>query len=113
MARIACVGITVLDRIWYLADLPKEGGKYVANNYTEVGGGPAATAAVAAAKLGANVDFIGRVGDDDTGSRLLAELESLGVNTRFTRIFKGARSSQSAVLVDASGERIIANYPLS
>lgn len=111
MARIACVGITVLDRIWYLADLPKEGGKYVANNYTEVGGGPAATAAVAAAKLGADVDFIGRVGDDDNGSRLLAELESLGVNTRFTRIFKGARSSQSAVLVDASGERIIANYP--
>lgn len=111
MARIACVGITVLDRIWYLADLPKEGGKYVANNYTEVGGGPAATAAVAAAKLGADVDFIGRVGDDDTGIRLLAELESLGVNTRFTRIFKGARSSQSAVLVDASGERIIANYP--
>ncbi|ANG94825.1 sugar kinase [Enterobacteriaceae bacterium 155047] len=111
MARIACVGITVLDRIWYLADLPKEGGKYVANNYTEVGGGPAATAAVAAAKLGSDVDFIGRVGDDDTGHRLLAELESLGVNTRFTRVFKGARSSQSAVLVDASGERIIANYP--
>lgn len=111
MTRIVCVGITVLDRIWYLSDLPKEGGKYVANNYTEVGGGPAATAAVAAAKLGAQVDFIGRVGDDDTGNRLLAELESLGVNTRFTRVVKGARSSQSAVLVDASGERIIANYP--
>ncbi|POP43781.1 ribokinase [Superficieibacter electus] len=111
MARILCVGITVLDRIWYLNDLPKEGGKYVANNYTEVGGGPAATAAVAAAKLGAKVDFIGRVGDDDTGKRLLAELESLGVNTRYTRIYNGARSSQSAVLVDAGGERIIANYP--
>lgn len=111
MTRIVCVGITVLDRIWYLTDLPKEGGKYVANNYTEVGGGPAATAAVAAAKLGAKVDFIGRVGDDDTGNRLLAELESLGVNTRYTRVVKGARSSQSAVLVDASGERIIANYP--
>lgn len=111
MTRIVCVGITVLDRIWYLTDLPKKGGKYVANNYTEVGGGPAATAAVAAAKLGAQVDFIGRVGDDDTGSRLLAELESLGVNTRYTRVVKGARSSQSAVLVDASGERIIANYP--
>jgi len=111
MTRIACVGITVLDRIWYLSDLPKEGGKYVANDYTEVGGGPAATAAVAAAKLGADVDFIGRVGDDDTGSRMLAELESLGVKTRYTRLFEGARSSHSAVLVDASGERIIANYP--
>lgn len=52
MTRIVCVGITVLDRIWYLDDLPKEGGKYVAKDYTEVGGGPAATAAVAAAKLG-------------------------------------------------------------
>ncbi|MEX9254564.1 sugar kinase [Pseudenterobacter timonensis] len=111
MTRIACVGITVLDRIWYVADLPKEGGKYVANNYTEVGGGPAATAAVAAARLGAEVDFIGRVGDDDTGRRLLAELESLGVNTRYTRVVKGARSSQSAVLVDGAGERIIVNYP--
>jgi len=39
MTRIVCVGITVLDRIWYLDDLPKEGGKYVAQNYTEVGGG--------------------------------------------------------------------------
>ncbi len=111
MTRIVCVGITVLDRIWYLDDLPKEGGKYIAKDYTEVGGGPAATAAVAAAKLGAEVDFIGRVGDDDTGRRLLAELESLGVNTRYTRVVKGARSSQSAVLVDASGERVIANYP--
>ncbi|AEN67097.1 PfkB domain protein [Enterobacter soli] len=111
MTRIVCVGITVLDRIWYLDELPKEGGKYVAKDYTEVGGGPAATAAVAAAKLGAKVDFIGRVGDDDTGARLLTELESLGVNTRYTRIIKGARSSQSAVMVDASGERVIANYP--
>lgn len=111
MTRIVCVGITVLDRIWYLDDLPKEGGKYVAKEYTEVGGGPAATAAVAAAKLGAKVDFIGRVGDDDTGTRLLTELESLGVSTRHTLIVKDARSSQSAVLVDATGERVIANYP--
>lgn len=83
----------------------------MAKRYTEVGGGPAATAAVAAAKLGAQVDFIGRVGDDDTGNSLLAELESLGVNTRYTRRYVGAQSSQSAILVDAQGERIIVNYP--
>ncbi|WP_052739252.1 PfkB family carbohydrate kinase, partial [Salmonella enterica] len=73
--------------------------------------GPAATAAVAAAKLGAQVDFIGRVGDDDTGNSLLAELESLGVNTRYTRRYTQAMSSQSAIMVDAKGERIIVNYP--
>ena len=111
MIRVACVGITVMDRIYYVEGLPTEGGKYVAKRYTEVGGGPAATAAVAAAKLGAQVDFIGRVGDDDTGSSLLAELESLGVNTRYTRRYAGAKSSQSAVIVDVKGERIIVNYP--
>lgn len=111
MIRVACVGITVMDRIYYVEDLPTEGGKYVAKRYTEVGGGPAATAAVAAAKLGAQVDFIGRVGDDDTGKSLLAELESLGVNTRYTRRYVGAKSSQSAIMVDAHGERIIVNYP--
>ncbi|HAT8006365.1 TPA: sugar kinase [Citrobacter koseri] len=111
MIRVACVGITVMDRIYYVEGLPTEGGKYVAKRYTEVGGGPAATAAVAAAKLGAQVEFIGRVGDDDTGSSLLAELESLGVNTRYTRRYAGAKSSQSAVIVDAKGERIIINYP--
>ncbi|ECS9440530.1 sugar kinase [Salmonella enterica subsp. enterica serovar Muenchen] len=108
MVRIACVGITVMDRIYYVEGLPTEGGKYVAKRYTEVGGGPAATAAVAAAKLGAQVDFIGRVGDDDTGNSLLAELESLGVNTRR---YTQAMSSQSAIMVDAKGERIIVNYP--
>ena len=111
MIRIACVGIAVMDRIYYVEGLPTEGGKYVAKRYTEVGGGPAATAAVAAAKLGAQVDFIGRVGDDDTGNSLLAELESLGVNTRYTRRYAGAKSSQSAIMVDAQGERIIVNYP--
>ena len=111
MIRIACVGITVMDRLYYVGDLPTEGGKYVANNYREVGGGPAATAAVAAAKLGAKVDFIGRVGDDDTGTSLLQELESFGVNTRYTKRFTNARSSQSAIVVDARGERIIVNYP--
>lgn len=111
MIRVACVGITVMDRIYYVEGLPTEGGKYVAKRYTEVGGGPAATAAVAAATLGAKVDFIGRVGDDDTGNSLLAELESLGVNTRYTRRYTGANSSQSAIMVDAKGERIIVNYP--
>lgn len=111
MTRIACVGITVQDRLYYVEKLPEGGGKYVATDYREIGGGPAATAAVAAARLAAEVDFIGRVGDDTTGQTLLSELESYGVNVRHTRRCRQARSSQSAVLVDAQGERIIVNHP--
>jgi len=109
--RIACVGIAVQDRLYYLNQLPECGGKYVAQHYREIGGGPAATAAVAAARLGAHVDFIGRVGDDATGKALLDELENWGVNTAFSRSCKNANSSQSAILVDEQGERIIVNYP--
>lgn len=111
MTRIACVGITVQDRIYSLPTLPEGGGKYQANHYLEIGGGPAATAAVAIAKLGVEVDFIGRVGDDSCGNTLLAELEGWGVNTAFCRRYPHARSSQSAILVDQHGERIIVNYP--
>ena len=111
MTRIACVGIAVQDRLYYLNRLPECGGKFVAQHYREVGGGPAATAAVAAARLGAQVDFIGRVGDDSTGRVLLDELENWGVNTAFARRCQNANSSQSAILVEEQGERIIVNYP--
>ncbi|MFC0229115.1 sugar kinase [Serratia aquatilis] len=111
MTRIACVGITVQDRLYYVEKLPEGGGKYVATDYREIGGGPAATAAVAAARLGAKVDFIGRVGDDSTGQTLLEELAGYGINVSYTRRYPQARSSQSAVLVDAQGERIIINHP--
>lgn len=111
MTRIACVGITVQDRIYSLNELPEEGGKYQAHHYIEAGGGPAATAAVAIARSGIDVDFIGRVGDDDCGNALLAELRDQGVNTALCRRYPDARSSQSAILVDRRGERMIINYP--
>src|SRR5699024_9460122 len=111
MIRVACVGITVMDRIYYVVGLPTESGKYVARNYMAVGGGPAATAAGAAGRLGAQGDSIGRGGDDATGSSLLAELETWRVHARYTKRYNQARSSQSATMVDTKGERIIINYP--
>ncbi|WP_127956663.1 sugar kinase [Serratia microhaemolytica] len=111
MMRIACVGITVQDRLYYVEKLPTAGGKYVAGDYREIGGGPAATAAVAAARLGAQVDFIGRVGDDATGQTLLNELQSYAVNVEHCRRYPQARSSQSAIIVDSQGERMIINHP--
>ena len=78
MTRIACVGITVQDRIYSLNNLPDGGGKYQSNQYFETGGGPAATAAVAIARLGIDVDFIGRVGDDVVGIPCLTSFRAGG-----------------------------------
>lgn len=111
MVKIACVGIAVQDKIYYVDSIPQTAGKFVAKDYKEIGGGPAATAAVAIARLGGQVDFIGRVGDDATGHVILSELENYGVNTKLTKVYSNARSSQSAILVDQQGERLIINYP--
>ncbi len=107
---IACVGITVLDRIQRVDNLPTTGGKYVAKDYFEVGGGPAATAAVAVARLGHSVDFIGRVGRDGVADTLLSELSGYGVNVDKIVHIDGASSAFSAVMVDDEGERMIINY---
>ena len=107
---IACVGITVLDRIQRVSTLPTTGGKYVATDYFEVGGGPAATAAVAIAKLGHEVDFIGRVGSDSIADTMLTELAGFGVGVEKVVHIAKANSAFSAVLVDDEGERMIINF---
>lgn len=107
---IACLGITVLDRIQRVDSLPTQGGKFVAKDYFEVGGGPAATAAVAVAKLGHDVDFIGRVGQDAIADTMLTELAGYNVNVDKVVKIADASSAFSAVLVDDAGERMIINY---
>lgn len=110
MMPIACVGITVLDRVQRVNNLPTTGGKFVATDYFEIGGGPAATAAVAVAKLGKSVDFIGRVGDDSVADTMLKEMSDYGVNVDNVIRIANASSAFSAVLVDDEGERMIINY---
>ncbi len=109
--KICCVGITTLDRIFTLDTLPVEEGKYFASNFKEQGGGPAATAAVAIARLGAQADMIARVGDDATGSAIIKELQDEGVNTEHMIVIKGATSTQASIFVDKDGSRIIVSYP--
>nr|WP_319514961.1 PfkB family carbohydrate kinase [uncultured Cohaesibacter sp.] len=107
---VACVGITVLDRVFRVEKLPSHGGKFVAKDYFEIGGGPAATAAVAVAQLGLPVEFVGRVGSDDVAQAIIREFDSYGVGHSFTREVPDASSSFSAILVDDEGERMIINY---
>jgi sulfofructose kinase len=110
MTNLACVGSAVLDRLFRLAALPRDKGKYVAHGYMDVGGGPAATAAVAVARLGRRVELIAPVGADSTGAAIVSELRARAVETRFVRAVAGAGSSVSAVLVDSDGERMIVNH---
>ena len=108
--RVICLGHTTLDFVWTVDALPHGNGKTAARSYACRGGGMAATAAVAAARLGAFAQFWGRAGDDAAGTAMRAELAGHGVDATHLRLFQGACSSVSSVVVDASGERMLVNF---
>lgn len=105
-----CIGHAVQDFVFSVDTMPVTADKYQAAGFETLGGGPAATAAVAISKLGGAVQLATRVGDDLLASVIAAELERYGVDCRLIRRFDGRRSSISAVLVDSAGERLIVNY---
>ena len=108
--RVICLGLTAQDHIWTLDRLPGDGGKHRATRFESIGGGMAATAAVAVAKLGGRASFWGRAGKDAAGYAMRNELGLEGVDIGHLRLFSGAQSSVSGVLVDAAGERLIVNF---
>ena len=105
--RIICVGHAALDRIYRIEAFPPEPTKVRAIEHIEVGGGMAANAAVAIARLGGKAELWSRTGDDTAGSAIRAGLRAERVDVRYVQGFDGARSSTSAVIVDDEGERLI------
>jgi ribokinase len=71
-----------------------------------------ATALVAAARLGAEAEFLGAVGDDANGTHALQRFAAQGVATHRVRILAGGISAFSFILVDGrSGKRTIVHEP--
>jgi sulfofructose kinase len=105
--RIICVGHAALDRIYRIEAFPPQPTKVRALEHVETGGGMAANAAVAIARLGGKAELWSRVGDDGAGATIRAGLKAEHVDVRYVQSFEGARSSTSAIIVDDNGERLI------
>ena len=105
--HIICVGHAALDRIYRIEAFPPQPTKVRALEHIEAGGGMAANAAVAIARLGGAAELWSRVGDDNAGQAIRAGLRAERVDVRYVQAFEGARSSTSAIIVDDKGERLI------
>jgi sulfofructose kinase len=110
VTTVVTAGLAVLDFVFGVETGPARGRKVFAASLTEVGGGPAANAAVTVAALGGHAKFVGRVGDDIIGDRILADFARWGVDTSRVRKIAGVPSPLSAVVIEADGERTIVNY---
>ncbi len=89
---------------------PAPGGKVSATDFVITSGGQAGNAAVAMARLGAHVTYIGALGDehDDVANTIIKTFTSENIDVSRALRVPGAKSSASLIMIDAAGEKMIA-----
>ena len=106
-ARVTVVGSLNMDLVIRSPRIPRPGETILAGQFRHVPGGKGANQAVAAARLGAQVSMIGRVGDDPFGHQLLENLAADGIDHTFVLRDGQAATGVALIVVDDAGENSI------
>ncbi len=110
MSAILVAGVAVLDFVFHTENFPRVAEKYRADGAAISGGGNAANAAVAIARLGGGTELAARLGVDQIADMIVSDLEKENVGTALIKQYPGCRSSFSSIYIDGEGERQIMNY---
>lgn len=108
MPHIVVVGSLNMDLVVQVPTIPAPGETVLGNNFVTIPGGKGANQAVAAARLGANVSLIGRVGRDAFGEQLLANAQREGIDVTHVGRDETVASGVAMIAVDANGQNSIA-----
>ncbi len=99
--KILVVGSFVMDLIVSTSRVPNEGETVIAGlDFKTASGGKGANQAVQAAKLGADVTFVGKVGDDSFGREMVAAVSAAGVNTDYVLMDNKVSSGVGNVILE-------------
>lgn len=105
--RVVVVGSANMDLAVRCGRMPAPGETVLGGDFAASPGGKGANQAVAAARLGADCLFVGRVGHDEFGQRLKMQMEASGVNTEHLVVTEGVATGVAVILVDGKGENSI------
>ena len=106
--EVIVVGSVNIDLIALVPRLPAPGETVTGVVFERQGGGKSANQAVAAARVGASVRFVGAVGDDEAGRQALASLRTEKVDTGGVARIDDQPTGVALIMVDAAGENQIA-----
>jgi ribokinase len=109
--HIVVVGSSNMDLVVKTARIPVLGETILGGDFLMVPGGKGANQAVAAAKLGAHVRLVARLGDDLFGRQSLANFEQEGVDTTHVTLGSDVASGVALITVDAKGNNVIVVAP--
>ncbi len=110
-ARIIAVGSINMDLVFRTHQLPRPGETRTGHGFQQVPGGKGANQAVAAARLGAQVSIVGRIGDDGFGRTLIDGLTDEGIDTSFVKVTPNCSSGLAVIGVEDSGQNSITVIP--
>lgn len=111
MADILVLGSLNMDLIVRTPRLPAPGETILGTGFSTAPGGKGANQAVAAAKLGAPVKMIGRVGADDFGKTMRSSLNAVGADTQYLVTDNEAATGIASIWVDDRGQNSIIVAP--
>ncbi|WP_446226256.1 ribokinase [Nocardia sp. IBHARD005] len=103
---VVVLGSVNMDLVTTAARRPAPGETVLGSDFATVPGGKGANQAIAAARSGARVRFLGAIGDDTFGAELTATLLDAGVDTTLLRRVDGP-SGIASIVVDGTGENSI------
>ncbi|WP_209947525.1 ribokinase [Paenibacillus sp. 1182] len=106
MAKISIIGSSSMDLVVTSSKRPGAGETVLGESFTTVPGGKGANQAVAAARLGADVTMIGRVGDDHFGKQILRNFEENHVHTDYVKPVTHMESGTAHIIL-AEGDNSI------
>ncbi|MFN2182802.1 MAG: ribokinase, partial [Anaerolineae bacterium] len=109
--RIAVAGSLNMDLVVRSPRIPRPGETIIGGEYRHVPGGKGANQAVAAARLGAQVAMVGRLGRDAFGDQLRNNLAAGGVDTSFVVQDAGIATGVALIVVDDAGQNSIVVAP--
>lgn len=101
----------MMDLVVRAPRLPVVGESLISHGFQTFPGGKGGNQAVAAARLGASVTMVGRVGDDDFGRALLRSLQADGVDTAHVSVDPGAGTGVAVPIVLDDGQNAIFAIP--
>lgn len=106
--RLLVVGAVNMDLVVTAPTLPGPGETVVGNDLRRHGGGKGGNSAVAAARSGVEVRYVGAVGGDEFGAAALTELRAEGVDVTDVVVKEGSATGVALIVVDSAGENQIA-----
>lgn len=107
MSRVTVVGSATADLVMRTSRFPKPGETLIGGEFSVFPGGKGANQAVAAALAGARVRFIGAIGVDEYGDRVLETLEASGVDCSGLVRLPDSYTATAVIMIDPAGENCI------